>query len=684
MIMIRLIASSAVVYAGIKLYGVAKKNPSLGSILSSHQSTIYKDSTDETEIIDLEDSELLQIETWIDRELGVAFASLGCITAGSLFFAPLTILGVGGLIYLAFTLWKEAYRDLFEERRLTYIVLEAIMLPGTLLAGTFFAAALGYCLFYLALKMVANIKGGTTKNLTDVFVTPAHRVVWIMRDGIETETILKDVQVGDIIVVEAGETAPVDGQVVEGMAAVDQRQLTGESQLSEKGVGDSIFATTMLLTGRILIEVEKTGEETIAGQVSQVLDEMTNFTATLELRSVKLADQCAWPYLLMGGAAAMLRGISSGLAILWFPLDDAIYVAGPLSVMNYLNIALRKGILVKDGRALEQLRQVDTIVFDKTGTLTQEQPIVSKIYMCSNLTEDDILRYAAAVEHKQTHPIALAILEEAQSRSLNIPSICDMVYAVGYGLQGTIENRTVRVGSDRFMVQNGIPFPSSLADLKTESAEAGYSLVYLAINEVIAGAIQLQPTLRPDTAETVAKLKARGYELYIISGDHETPTRHLANQLGIDNYFAETLPEDKANLIEQLQQQGKVVCYMGDGINDAIALKQAEVSISLRGASTIATDTAQVILTNESLDQLIELIDLAYELDANFKSTVIASALPSIAIVGGVFIFHISLSAAIACYMLGMGLSIGNALRPLLQRRGSWLSLKNHLTITNS
>jgi Cu2+-exporting ATPase len=604
-----------------------------------------------------------------EKNLSIATTSLGCIVSGPIFFAPLTLLGVGGLVYLVLPTWKQAYNDLTRKRRFTRMVLESMVLPGTILTGHFFAAAIAYWFLYFSLNIVSKAKGLTTKNLAEVFITPSNRVVYLMREGVELEFTLKDVQAGDVLVVEAGEIIPVDGTIVEGNAAIDQRMLTGESQLVEKQVGDFVFASTMMLTGRILIEVEKAGEETISNQTQQILNEMTSFTATLELRSIDMADRLALPYLMLGSAASVLKGTSSGLAIFWSPLDDALYAVGPLSVLNYLNIALRRGILVKDGRALEILRKVDTIVFDKTGTLTEEIPKVAKIHACGEVSQSQILRYAGAAERKHTHPVAQAILEEVLMQDIKLPSIQEAAYETGYGIKVMIGEQTVLVGSLRFMEQQSLSLPEQLEAVQIESQELGESLVYVAIDEAIVGAIELHARIRPNTVEVISKLKALGYNICIISGDHEKPTQHLAKQLGIEHYFAETLPEEKANLIKNMQQEGRVVCYIGDGINDTIALKQAEVSVSLRGASSIATDTAQVVLMNGQLDQLIELIELAKQLDVNLKNTFLVSVIPTAAIVGGVLIFNLSLTAAIIVYMVSMGLSVTNAVFPLLKEK---------------
>lgn len=609
------------------------------------------------------------IETWIDKDFAISTGALILTVAGTLIYPPLMLVGAVGLAYLVIPVWHKAYHDLVHRRRITRMVVESFVLPGALLTGHFMAAALTYWFLYYSLNLMAKAKGHTTNNLGDVFDISSARSVWLQTKEGEIQTPLKEVQIGDVVIIQAGEIVPVDGIVIQGSAAIDQHMLTGEAQLAEKGVGDSVFATTMILSGRICIEVEQAGSQTISAQVGQVLNEMTHFTDLVELSSVDTADRWALPYLMLGGLATALFGPNGGVAVLYFPLDDALYSAGPLGVLNYLNIALKSGILVKDGRALELLREVDTIVFDKTGTLTQEQPHVAKVHTCNKYTEAEVLTYAAIAEHKQMHPIAQAILQAAEEHQVDFPAVQDAIYEIGYGLKVMVEDQTIKVGSARFMTQESLILPDCIQIVQNYCNEQGHSLVHIAIDDEMIGAIELHPTIRPEAEQIVTTLKEQGYELYIISGDHEKPTQALAQRLGIEHYFSETLPEDKARLIEQMQADGKSVCYIGDGINDAIALKQAEVSVSLRGASTVATDTAQVILMDGQLGQLIYLIELANELDKNLKNTLRAGIIPSVMIVGGIFFLHLSFSFAIACYMGGMIASVTNAMLPRVRHR---------------
>jgi heavy metal translocating P-type ATPase len=611
----------------------------------------------------------LSIDKKIDNDFKIATLALVFTIAGRLIYAPLLVIGVVGLSYLVFPIWRRAYHDLVHRHRITRMVVESLVLPGVILSGYFLAAAITYWFLYFAIRLMTKAKGRTTNTLESLFVTPSSRLVWVQnKSGIEMEILLKEVKVGDIVIIQAGELVPVDGIIVTGSASIDQHRLTGESQPVDKDVGDLVFATTLVLSGRIHIKVEKTGKQTISAQIGQTLTQMTQYTDLLELRSVNMADRWALPILMFSGLAAWSFGAAKGLAILWFPLDDVLYSTGPLGVLNYLDIALKRGILVKDGRVIELLREVDTIVFDKTGTLTEEQPHVAKIHVCGQYTETELLSLAAAAEHKQTHPIARAILQAAQQEQLDIPKVQEIAYEIGYGLKVKFGPKTIYVGSERFMQQLSIAVPEAIQTVQNECDEVGHSLIYVAIDDKMAGAIELHATIRSGAQEVINQLKQQGYDIYIISGDHEKPTKSLAQAFGIEHYFAQTLPEEKASLIEELQNAGKSVCYIGDGINDSIALKKAQVSVSLRGASTLATDTAQVILMNKQLEQLIQLIDLAKQLESNLDRTLISGLIPTATIVVGVFALHLSLPFAIGCYMAGMTAGVGNAMWPIIKQ----------------
>ncbi len=334
-----------------------------------------------------------------------------------------------------------------------------------------------------------------------------------------------------------------------------------------------------------------------------------------------MSRQLVNPVLIASCVALPILGFNGALAIINAHPKNRMMGIAPISILNYFKLASRQGILIKDGRSLELLNQVDTIVFDKTGTLTEDQPHIGDIHCYSDYTENDILVYASAAEYKQKHSLAKAILEEVEKRQLSIPSIKDSEYKLGYGLIVNVAGQIIHVGSERFMEVENILIPSALKEQQKHSQEEGYTLVVVAVDKCIVGAIELLPTVRPEAIAVINRLKQRQNikATYIISGDHEIPTKKLAKALGIDHYFAETLPEEKANIIEQLQHEGHFICYIGDGINDSIAMKKSHVSVSLRGASTIATDTAQIVLMDNGINHLDLLFDLAFDFNTRLS-----------------------------------------------------------------
>ena len=262
-------------------------------------------------------------------------------------------------------------------------------------------------------------------------------------------------------------------------------------------------------------------------------------------------------------------------------------------------------------------------------------------------------RYAAGAEAKQTHPLACAIVQDAQRHHLVLPSIDEVSYEVGYGLKVRIDGRPIRVGSARFIEREGLTIPADPATLEVSCHVQGNTLVYVAIDGETSGAIELHPTIRPEVEDIVRGLRQRGLEIHIVSGDHEQSTQQLTRALGIEHYTAEALPEDRAELIDRIQRNGKSVCFVGDGINDALGLKKAHVSVSLSGASTIASDSAQIAFMDASLNHMLDLFDLADELDFNMKNNLLTLIVPSGTVLGGVYFLHFRLFATAVVNFVG-------------------------------
>jgi Cu2+-exporting ATPase len=492
------------------------------------------------------------------------------------------------------------------------------------------------------------------------------RYVWLYRDGVEVQIALDRLHKGDVIVVNTGEVVPVDGHVVEGMAMIDQHALTGESTPAEKGVGDRVFASTVMVAGKVYVSVETAGSETASAKISQILNDTAGYKLSSQHKGERLADKAVVPTLTVGAVGLATMGPAGAVAVLNSDFGTGIRMAAPLAMLSSLALCAHKGVLVKDGRALELMNEVDTVLFDKTGTLTRERPEVGRVIAVNGLDEPRVLGYAAAAERKFHHPIALAILHKAQEMGLALPPNDDTQYKVGYGITVRVEGRTVRVGSKRFMEMEGIPLPPEIYAALDEAHREGYTMVMVGVDHELGGAIELRAAVRPEVRTIIQGLRQRGIKhIAIISGDHEAPTKKLAESLGMDRYFAQVLPADKADYVERLQKEGCKVCFVGDGINDSIALKKANVSISLRGASTIATDTAHIVFLEEGLAKLCELRDIARELDRNVKRSWSMILAPNITCIVGVFTLGFGIMASVITNNVAALAALANGVMPL-------------------
>ncbi len=608
-----------------------------------------------------------QPRTRRDFDLPIATTSL-VLSASATFFVP-ALLPVGALLMLctAIPSYKRAYRVIFKQRRMGVDVLDSTIFTACLFTGQIFAGAMTAWFLSFGRRLLLRTRADSAKVLLQVFGKQPS-LARVLKGGLEVETSLDRIERGDHVVVYTGEVVPVDGIVFEGDAILDQHALTGESAPAEKTAGDKVFASTVMLAGKIIVEVEQAGKETASSKISAILNQTVSYKLNSQSRGEELADKAVGPSFGLAAIAGSVLDVSGALAVINSEMGTGIRMAAPLGMLTSLTSCAQNGILVKDGRALEIMRKVDTVLFDKTGTLTREKPEVARIICCKPYTEKTLLTYAAAAEQKFTHPIALAILEKFNSLGEPLPSLDDSKYQVGYGITVEINKQTVRVGSRRFMEMEKIPIPAWVdVELATMHRD-GNSFVNVAINDEMAGVLELSSSHRPEVEEILAGLRARGVKhLAIISGDHEEPTRRLAEKLGMDRYFAEVLPQDKARYVQKLQAEGRTVCFVGDGINDSIALKKANVSISLRGASSIATDTAQIVFMEESLSKICALFDFSNGLEANVERSWYLILLPNSFCIAGVFLFGFNIWHSVFFNNVSALLSLANGMVPLKQ-----------------
>ena len=421
-------------------------------------------------------------ERELNRNLACAVATMATVLIARTLWSPLYLVSLGLAAYSMRVPVQRAYTTLTRERRVKLPVLVTLNLAGTWLGGYFVIGGLGLLVFFLGEKFVVITRDRSLKSLINVFGQQVH-TVWALIDGVETEIPFERLHAGDLIVVHAGQPVPADGVIVEGMATVDQHALTGESQPIEKGVGDRVFGATVALAGKVHVRVEKTGRETVAAQIGEILNRTTGYQMSIESKGMELANNSALPTLVLGILAWPLVGYEAMVAILGASIGLNVKITGPIAMLNFLNIASTQAILVKDGRSLELLHTVDTVIFDKTGTLTLEQPQVVCVHRCGDLDTDTLLTYAAAAESRQAHPIARAIMEAAAERGLTPPAFDEARYEVGYGIRVQIGDRLVRVGSDRYMAQEEIDIPDAIRAITEACHAEGHSLVMMAVDD---------------------------------------------------------------------------------------------------------------------------------------------------------------------------------------------------------
>ncbi|MSR58900.1 MAG: heavy metal translocating P-type ATPase [Planctomycetaceae bacterium] len=601
----------------------------------------------------------------LDLSFPLCTVSLPLAAAAQFAVPALIPVSMGLFAYTAIPSFKGAYDVVVKERRLGVDVLDSIVVLGCLSTGAVFAGSvLCWCLGFGRI-LFQKTQDDSKKMLMNVF-GKAPRYVWLYRDGVEIEIPLERLQKGDTIVVKTGEVVPVDGLVSEGMAMIDQHALTGESTPAEKAVGDRVFASTLMVAGKVFIEVESSGGETTSSKIAKILNDSAGYKLASQHKGERMADKAVIPTLAIAGTALATIGAAGSVAVLNSDFGTGIRMAAPLAMLTSLTLCAHKGILVKDGRALELMNDIDTVLFDKTGTLTREVPEVGRVLPCNGHDADTVLRYAASAENKFAHPIAKAILEKFQQSGLTLPESDDSKYQVGYGITVHIEGHTVRVGSARFVKMEGIEIPKDIQVALDDAHEEGHTLVMVGIDDHLGGAIELHASERPEARDIIAGLRKRGVKhIAIISGDHEGPTKKLAARLGMDRYFAGVLPADKASYVEKLQKEGKKVCFVGDGINDSIALKKANVSISLRGASSIATDTAHIVFMEESLAKLCELRDIARDLDKNVNRSWTLILIPNLLCIAGAFTMGFGVMASVVTNNVAALAALANGMLPL-------------------
>jgi Cu+-exporting ATPase len=502
----------------------------------------------------------------------------------------------------------------------------------------------------------------------------------IRGDGQDVDVSLEEVQLGDRLRVRPGERVPVDGVVVEGSSSVDESMVTGEPTPVRKQAGDAVVGGTINGTGGLVMRAERVGKDTLLARIVALVAEAQRSRAPIQ----QLADRVSGYFVpavvgialvtfvvwaLVGPEPRLAHGLINAVAVLIIACPCALGLATPISIMVATGRGATMGVLFRNAEAIEQLQQVDTLVVDKTGTLTLGRPELTSVSWVDGMAEAEVLRYAAAVERPSEHPLAEAIVRGAEVRRILLDDVANFASRTGQGVTGRVSERSVAVGNAALMQSLEIDV-ASLTERADALRQDGQSVMFVAVDGKPAGLVAVSDPLRVSAADAIRALRAEGLRIVMLTGDHGASARAIARRLGIDEVKSEVLPDQKAQLIQSLQAEGRVVAMAGDGINDAPALAQADVGIAMGTGTDIAMETAQVTLVKGDLGAIVRARRLSRQTMANIRQNLFfAFAYNSVGvpIAAGVLypFFGLLLSPVIAAAAMSFSSVsvIGNALR---------------------
>lgn len=447
--------------------------------------------------------------------------------------------------------------------------------------------------------------------------------VWLKTDDAEVLVPLSNISVGDRILVRMGNVIPLDGEVVEGEVMVNQASLTGESMPVAKRPGTQVYAGTVIEEGDCVIEVTQSSGESRYDKIVSMIEQSEQLKSAAESHAANLADKLV-PYTLIGSALsyALTRNVTRALSVLMVDFSCALKLAMPLAVLSAMREASMYHITVKGGKFLEAVAQADTIVFDKTGTLTHACPVVARVIPFGGRSEDDMLRVAACLEEHFPHSMANAVVRAARERNLAHEEMHSQVeYIVAHGISSMVENKKVVIGSAHFIFEDEKCTVPAGEQEKYDALPVEFSHLYLAIGGELAAVICIADPLRPEACDVMKALRALGIQRTVmLTGDSERTAAAIAAEVGVDDYRAEVLPEDKANFVEQERAAGHTVIMLGDGINDSPALSAANVGVAISDGAAIAREIADITIAAENLFELVALRRIAQGLMSRINS----------------------------------------------------------------
>ena len=477
-------------------------------------------------------------------------------------------------------------------------------------------------------KYFEGVSKSRTTNAISKLVGLVPKTANLIKNGQEHVVAVDEISTGDILLVRPGEKVPLDGVVIEGRSTVDESMLTGESIPVEKDINSKVVGASINKTGVFKMKVTKVGKDTTLSQIIKLVEDAQNSKAPI----AKLADKISGVFVPIVIVLALIAGIlwyfvgdvswsfslKIIIAVLVIACPCALGLATPTAIMVGTGKGAEHGILIKSSEALQLAKEVDTVVFDKTGTLTEGKISVTDIMTFNNLSEEVLLQLAASVEYLSEHPLGLAIVDEAKNRNLDLLEVKDFSSLTGLGISSMVGGKSVLIGNEKLMLENNIVTKDSVEKSEKYASE-GKTPLFIAVDSELAGIIAVADQIKASSLETVERLHSLGLEVVMLTGDNRKTAQVIAEQLSIDKVVSEVLPEDKANEIKKLQAQGKKVAMVGDGINDAPALVQAEVGIAVGTGTDVAIDAADIVLMKPDLNSVVNAIVLSKKTITNIK-----------------------------------------------------------------
>src|SRR6202045_630037 len=543
------------------------------------------------------------------------------------------------MFWNALPIARRAWKVWDNERRLNIDVLDTLAITSSILQGVPMAGCIVTWLIKLG-DWIRDLTAAGSRRAINELLEFQSKSAWVLRNGVVESISASDLEAGDLVVVYPGEMISVDGEIVDGQATIDQKTITGEGLPVNRGVGETAFAATVIRDGQITVRALRVGSATTAGQIVHLVESAPIGDTRIQNHAERFADRLVTPTLgLAVGTAAITGDFNRFLSLVIVDYGTGIRVAAPTSVLSSMTHAARAGIIIKSGGHMEKLAGIDTVVFDKTGTLTRGAPAVMDVIPYQDhITSGHLLGLAAAAETRLQHPVAEALRARARELAVNVPACDETKYRIGLGVEGQVTGYYMHVGNERFMRQSDIKVSAAAFD-RSALDEKGYSCLYIAVDGQLAGLVPFSDEIRSESRPVIQQLHALGIKnTVMLTGDNGVVARAVCNEIGLTRHFADMLPADKAEIIQQMQREGRRVAMVGDGINDSPALSFADVGVAMKHGAEVTHESADIILMEDSLWKLVKAVEISqgavrlirqnYAIVAGLNTVALALALP--------------------------------------------------------